>query len=342
MDVIIAGIGGGLWILPAAMLIDAALGDPEGFYHPVITLGKVISWVEKKIRRCFPGDESQHKETVVMYRKRLGGLVLVITTLFFVVFVLRGILTVSGRIGSWISTAVMLYFTYAGLAGKCLEVEALKVRDSLMKRDLTDARRLIGFLVGRDTDSLDEEGIVKATVETVAENTIDGVLAPVFYWLAGYLLGYPLEGLWLYKAVNTLDSMVGYQQEPYRDLGFVSAKLDDLANFVPARLGSGFMMTFGAGSLSGFRRSLPIFLRDRKAHKSPNAGHPEAVVAGILGIQLGGSHRYFGTMVEKPTIGDDSTPGKPEHITRSVGIMKRSMWFFALCLLPVAVLLLNR
>lgn len=318
---------GGLWILPAAMMIDGFLGDPEGFYHPVVTVGKIISLMENGIRK--------------LHIKRFGGLVLVITILFFVFFALRGLIEFSGRISPWLSTAVMIYFTYAGLAGKCLEVEALKVYDSLKRNGLSDARRKIGYLVGRETDRLDEEEIVKATVETVAENTIDGILAPVFYWFIGYLLGYPVEFLWLYKGINTLDSMVGYHQEPYRDIGYCPAKLDDLANFIPARLGSLFMIAFGGRSHGERQDGFRVFLRDRKAHKSPNAGHPEAVAAGILGIQLGGSNVYFGGVVEKPTIGDDRAQGKPEHILQALGIMRRSMWSFTMFLLMVTGFLMS-
>ena len=205
--------------------------------------------------------------------------------------------------------AVMVYYL---LAARSLRTESMKVYGELKKNDLQGARRAVSMIVGRDTKTLDREGVTKAAVETVAENASDGVIAPLFYTaLGGPVLGF------LYKAVNTMDSMVGYKNEKYLYFGRAAARLDDLANFIPARISALFMI--GAAFLLGMngRQAVKTYRRDRYKHKSPNSAHTEAVCAGALGIRLAGPASYFGKMVEKPYIGDALRPVEDEDIVRA-------------------------
>lgn len=300
-----------------ALLLDRIFGDPAGMPHPVIYIGKLISAVEKGIRKQG------------MVSLKVGGFILAIGVPLAVGLIIHGFLLLGNFLHPMIYWGVALYFLTTGLATQCLKEEAMKVYDQLKNKNLKEARLRLSYLVGRNTENLSEEEVIKATVETVSENTIDGVLAPLFYIFLGISLGLPLQLLWMYKAVNTLDSMVGYIQEPYKNIGFASAKLDDLVNLIPARLGSLLMLVFGAGSKEEFTHGLSTFRRDRLAHKSPNAGHPESVVAGILGIQLGGTQRYFGEVLEKPTMGISRRKAVLEHIPRTASIMYRAQYGFS-------------
>ncbi|MBS4535166.1 cobalamin biosynthesis protein CobD [Clostridium sp. D2Q-14] len=298
-------------LLLSAIILDYILGDPYSFPHPIIYVGKMIGFYEKQIRRN-------------MTNLKLGGFILLILSLVTVVLVIHGILIVAGLISNMIKSVLMVYFIYTLLAAKCLNLEAKKVYDEIIIGNVEKARIKISYLVGRDTSSLSLEEINRATIETVAENTIDGVLAPVFYVFLGFLVGYPLEIMFLYKTVNTLDSMVGYIQEPYKDIGFASAKLDDILNYIPARIGSIFMVI--AGGIMGYdiKNGFRILKRDRLNHKSPNCGYPESAIAGLLNIQLGGSNIYFGEQVYKPTLGDKSRTLKAEDILSTIKIMYMS------------------
>ena len=191
---------------------------------------------------------------------------------------------------------ILLYFC---ISSKGLKVEGLKVIKVLESGDIEGARKQLSYIVGRDTEALDEEGIIRAVIETVAENTSDGIIAPLLF---GALGGAPLA--MTYKAVNTCDSMFGYKNDKYIDFGLVSAKMDDLFNYIPARL-TGYLVIFAAFILGlDYKNSYRIYKRDRYNHTSPNSAHPESAVAGALGIRLGGANYYFGKIVEKPTIGD--------------------------------------
>lgn len=307
------GLGGGYWFLLILLgtIMDWIIGDPAYLPHPIILMGKVIAFLTAKMNRG-------------KYRK-LKGLVLLILVLGLTFIGVVGIQFLLYGLNFFLYSLFNLYVITLSLAAKTLAQEVLKVMAALMAGDLDQARIQVGYLVGRDTANLSETEIIRATIETTAENTIDGILAPIFYLLIGAFLGIPclnpLVLVMLYKAVNTLDSMVGYIQEPYRDFGMVSAKCDDLINFLPARIGSLFMLA--AGFFMGFsiEEGYRIFKRDRLNHKSPNSANPESVVAGLLGIQLGGTSQYFGKSLEKPTIGDNKCRIDPLDIKQTVSIM---------------------
>ncbi|WP_041693243.1 adenosylcobinamide-phosphate synthase CbiB [Peptoclostridium acidaminophilum] len=295
-----------------AVALDFLLGDPHSWPHPIIFIGRMIGRYEKLIRR----------QTWVSLR--LGGFFLAGLSVAMVAATVSLILHVAGLVSPWLEFGISAYLIYTSLAAKCLRDEAIKVYDSLKSSGIDESRRLLSYLVGRDTQSLDEKGVARAVVETVAENTIDGVLAPMLYLLLGFLFGFPVQAVFIYKTVNTLDSMVGYIQEPYREIGFASAKLDDLLNYMPARMGSVVMLLSGLLLGYDFKNGARILIRDRKNHKSPNCAYPEAAAAGLLGIRLGGTNTYFGQTLVKPTIGDAERDIEPEDIMRTCNIMYAS------------------
>jgi len=295
------------FILIIAILLDLLLGDPRWLPHPVVGIGRFISALEQRLRR-------------LVRHERLGGVLLLAsvvgTTCLLALFLLRGAYAINFYLGA----AVAAVLSWTCLAARSLHHESQLVADRLVAGDLPGARQYLARIVGRDTDNLDEPEIWRALVETVAENTSDGVIAPLFY----LMLGGPALGL-AYKAVNTLDSMVGYRNERYLRFGWASARFDDVANWLPARM-TGVLMTAAAPlmGLSG-RNALRIMLRDGRNHSSPNSGIPEAAAAGALGVRLGGANRYFGTIVEKPTIGDPSRNLSRESYRGAVRLMYGSM-----------------
>lgn len=302
----------GIIALGIAMAVDWIIGDPPWPVHPVILIGKLISGREKRIRKMFPD------------RLKAGGVLLAAEVLFWsfavpgLILFLAWTLDEVNGVFYWLAA---IWFGFRLLAAKSLYRESMKVCKALKQGDLNLARKEISMLVGRDTDKLDEEGIIRAAVETVAENTSDGVIAPMFY-LA--LFG-PLGGF-VYKAANTLDSMVGYKNERYIEFGRASAKLDDLLNFLPARL-TGVMMVAAAWLLGRFwpvyqwRPAWKIYKRDRKCHASPNSAQAEAACAGALGIRLGGDAWYFGTLHQKPGIGEETRKIEALDIKRAGVLM---------------------
>lgn len=296
-------------ILITSVILDFILGDPPNWPHPIRFIGIVIKKYEKVVRN------------VKWLDLKIGGFVLTASTIVTVLALSSLILYMAGLVYPFLRTALEIYLIYTLLAAKCLAVEAMKVYKVLESNDITKGRQLLSYLVGRDTSQLNKEDIVRGTAETVAENTIDGVLAPLFYLGIGFCFNIPVQIILLYKTINTLDSMVGYIQEPYTKIGFASAKLDDIANFVPARIGSVFMVL--AGALLGYKgkKGIQILARDRKNHKSPNCGYPESAVAGLLEVQLGGTNIYFGQRVYKPTIGDAHKSLEPVHIKDTIKIM---------------------
>ncbi|WP_242825059.1 adenosylcobinamide-phosphate synthase CbiB [Acetobacterium woodii] len=307
------GLGGGFWFLLIiiGVVIDWLIGDPTWMPHPIIAIGKTISFLNKKLNR------GKHRKA--------KGFLLLILVLSLTAAIVFGLQWLCYTISIYLYVLLNLYLIVTALAAKTLAVEVRKVMTALIGGDLKESRVQVGYLVGRDTSALSETEIIRATVETTAENTIDGVLAPIFYMLLGALLPVPWLNpvmlVMLYKAVNTLDSMVGYIQEPYRDFGYASAKFDDLVNLIPARIGSLFMLVAGLFLGYTYNEGCRVFKRDRHNHKSPNSAHPESVVAGLLGIQLGGTNQYFGEVLEKPTIGDAKTPLEILDIRETISIM---------------------
>ncbi|KAF0219335.1 MAG: adenosylcobinamide-phosphate [Geobacteraceae bacterium] len=278
------------YVLIAAISLDLLLGDPRWLPHPVVGIGRLISFLEKWLRRL-ARDE------------RTGGILLLLITAGLTWLAAFALLKVACAIHPYAGSAAGAYISYTCLAARSLHTESKKVADALARGDLEEARLWLSCIVGRDTAGLEEPEIWRALVETVAENTSDGVIAPLFY----LMLGGPALGL-AYKAVNTLDSMVGYKNDRYRRFGWASARFDDVVNFIPARI-TGLLMTLAAPLvwLSG-PNALQIMARDGRNHSSPNSGVPEAAVAGALGVKLGGTSSYFGVPVEKPTIGDPLKP----------------------------------
>ena len=288
----------GIMALIAGYILDLLLGDPEWLYHPVRLIGKLISRLEKRLR----AQSGNLRRSAVILTA-----VTVLATMAAAALVLS-LLSLWGRIPLF---AGMTLLNWMGIAVTCMAKEARGVEKAL-ERGLPDARKQVARIVGRDTQNLDEEEIVKATVETVAENTTDGVISPLFW----ALLGGPVL-LWGFKAANTLDSMVGYMDEKYRDIGWSSAKLDDVMNWLPARLTALLMIC--AAFLTGLdgKNALRIVRRDHANHTSPNCAWSEAAAAGALHIQLGGTHEYFGKPVVKPTIGDTDRPAEKTDVRKA-------------------------
>lgn len=297
--------------IPASLVlgyvIDRMIGDPYNFPHPVRYIGKLIKSIEKLIRKTCHSSRSL----------KLGGLFLFLATVGIAWAATWIIIEMAFKLNFYLGFAMQTLIIYTGIASKCLYDEGIKVYDSVKTGDIEKSRTQISYLVGRDTSQLSFDEIIRATVETVAENTVDGVVAPIFYAIIG---GAPL--MMAYKAVNTLDSMVGYKNEKYKDLGFFSAKIDDIFNFIPARISIvGFVYACLVKG-QNHRDCVKIAIRDRKNHKSPNCAYPEGAVAGALGVQLGGTNIYFGETVVKPVIGDKLRPIEGNDIVLACELMK--------------------
>ena len=302
--------------LAAGLVLDAVLGDPQGWPHIIRLCGRLIAALEKWL---YP-----------LPNKRLGGTLLTLFTAAVSVLVPLALLALLWCLSPWLYVAGESLLIWQLLAAKSLQVESRRVYDALAKNDLPGARRAVSMIVGRDTQCLDAAGVTRAAVETVAENTADGVAAPLFYIaLGGGVLGC------FYKAVNTLDSSVGYRSERYLDFGRFSARLDDVLNYLPARL-CAVVMIAGAG-LCGFsaRDARRIWRRDRRKHASPNSAQTESVMAGALGLRLAGDAWYFGVKHEKPYIGDDTRPIEPADILRSHKLLRVTVCLLALLALAV-------
>lgn len=281
-------------------ILDFILGDPHSLWHPVQGIGSLITGTEKVLRKVFPDKKRP---------LQIAGLLLVIFVVSVSVLLAGLLLWIAERIHPALGFGLSCILCWQMLAAKSLKTESMKVYTALEKEGLEAGRRAVSMIVGRDTKSLSEEGVIKAAVETVAENTSDGVTAPLFYMM----LAGPLGGVF-YKAINTMDSMIGYRNEKYRWLGTCAARLDDIANFIPARISALFMTA--AAFMLGFdgKSAWKIYRRDRHNHKSPNAAQTEAVMAGALRVQLAGDAWYFGELYKKPTIGDPIRPVRREDI----------------------------
>lgn len=304
--------------MAAGFLLDFLLGDPYWLPHPIRAIGSLIGWLEHKWNH--PEEKNSRKGTIMV--------LLVLAVTGSVTFLLWA---GAYRVHPLLGVVVESIMTYQILATKCLKTESMKVYDALQKQDLEAARKAVSMIVGRDTQSLDETGIAKAAIETVAENTSDGVIAPMLYTaIGGPVLGF------LYKAVNTMDSMVGYKSERYLYFGRTAARLDDAVNYMPARISAVLMVAacLLSGSDYNAKKAWRIYRRDRYQHASPNSAQTEAVCAGALGIRLAGSASYFGKLVEKPYIGDAERAVETEDIKRANHLLYLTAWISELlCLL---------
>lgn len=287
--------------LVAGYVLDLIIGDPHGMWHPICFIGNMISFFEKRLRK----GKSEKRDLA-------AGVLLVVLVTAISAAIPLVVLAVCYHIQFWLGFVLETYMCYTILATKSLKTESMKVAKALETEGLDAGRYAVSMIVGRDTQNLTETGVVKAAVETVAENTSDGILAPMFYMvIGGPVLGY------FYKAVNTMDSMVGYKNDKYLYFGRAAAKFDDVMNFLPSRI-SGILMVL-ASPMAGLdgKNAWKIFKRDRLCHASPNSAQTEAVMAGAMRVQLAGDAWYFGKKHEKPTIGDPIRPVEIADIARA-------------------------
>ena len=306
-------------------LLDWIFGDPQKLPHPICAVGKLVSLSEKLLRRIFPKTPRGLTAAGVLLWIIVCGVSFAVP--FFLLRWLRDV-------NFWLGFSVEALLCWTLFARKSLADAGVHVYSAL-DESLDAGRRAVAMYVGRDTGALDKEGVIKAAVETVAENTTDGVVSPMIFMLIG---GAPLG--FLYKAVNTLDSMVGYHNDKYEYLGKFSARMDDVFNFIPARLTAACMIA-GAGMLHlDNRNALRIYRRDRNGHKSPNAGQTESVCAGALHVQLGGDASYFGKTVKKAAFGDPDREINRGDILRSIDLMTAAS-VLALVLCAVIRLILD-
>lgn len=294
-------------------LLDLSFGDPRWLYHPIRLIGNLIAWAEKPFRAVFPKSEKGELTAGVFFAVFVVAVSTAVPAL---------VLFLAAKLSIWLAFALEVFWSFQILAAKSLKTESMRVYEALKEGELEKARKAVSMIVGRDTERLTEEGVAKAAVETVAENSSDGVVAPlIFLAVGGPVLGF------FYKSVNTLDSMVGYKNDRYLYFGRFSAKLDDVLNFIPARISGLLLVT--ASPLAGLdvKGAWRIFKRDRKNHASPNSAQTEAAAAGALGVQLAGDAWYFGKLYKKPTIGDALRPVGYEDIRRVNRLM-----YAAVCL----------
>lgn len=308
-------------------ILDLIFGDPQWLPHPVRFMGWMISKGESFLRKLLPGTPKG---------EFFGGMVLTILVTagsFAVPFTL---LYFAARLSPVLEVAISSIFCYQILATKCLKTESMRVYYQLKNGALPDARKYLSWIVGRDTQNLTEDGITRAAVETVAENTSDGVVAPLIFLVIG---GAPLG--FLYKAVNTLDSMIGYKNEKYLYFGRFAARLDDVMNFIPAIFSAYAMILASFLNRLDVTNALRIYKRDRRNHSSPNSARTEAVCAGALKVQLAGDAYYFGKLVKKPTIGDNIRNIQIDDIPRANRLMYTTAVISAVVLsLPRLIILI--
>ncbi len=289
--------------LLAAYLLDLILGDPPSWPHPVRWLGRLIVAWEAPLRRWCSSE-------------RLAGVLLTAGCVASAAGAAALLVWLATAGHPWLGFGMTVLLLYWAISVRDLADHAWAVYRPLQQGDLSAARQALSAIVGRETVQLDEAGVIRATVETIAENTVDGVLSPLFYAALG---GAPLA--WAFKAASTLDSMVGYTTPRYRQFGWAGARLDDLCNWLPARL-SGVFFALAARCLGmDWRRTWRIFCRDGRKHASPNAGWPEAAMSGALGLRLGGPNVYHGRLVEKPWLGDPLRPPEPADIPRALRLL---------------------
>ena len=303
------------YILIISFLFDTIIGDPRTKYHPVVLLGNLISFIEKSLLSM---------QDKVQTKKIKGGILVIVVLV--TVYLITDLIVMTLHNLNYISyiaiSGMMLSFT---ISPRSLAEAGVEIKKYLDNDELSQARKKVSWIVGRDTENLDKSEVSRATIETVAENIVDGVISPLIYFLIG---GIPLA--FVYRAVNTMDSMVGYKNDKYFDFGFIAAKTDDIFNYIPARI-TGILIVIVAFMLRfDYRNSFKMILRDAGKHPSPNSGISEAGVAGALNIRLGGLNYYFGKSSFRAYMGDEINPIKPEHIIKTNLIMYSSTIVFIL------------
>lgn len=310
-----------LWMVLAAILVDWVIGDPPWPKHPVILMGQLIRWLEA---RLYPTGAELDQERSPR-RERLRGAILTATTVVLSSGLMYALIAALYMVHPWAGRAANVWFISTTIAFKGLKDAALQVYRPLAEGNLAEARKWVGYIVGRDTAGLDEPEITRAAVETVAENTVDAAVSPLFFALLG---GAPLAIL--YRATNTLDSMVGYRNERYRDFGWASARLDDLLNLLPARL-TALLLVLAAWLTPGLsgKRALHSVRRFAALHPSPNSGYPESAVAGAMGVQLGGRNVYGGVISQRAEMGWALMPLGRSHIRSTVRLLYITGYFIA-------------
>lgn len=302
-------------LLISSYITDLVLGDPEWFPHPTRVMGKLINLLDKRLR----GKNTKWKERIKGVI--LNFIVVLISTCFAYLF-----LDFSRRLNPLLGFLAWIYLGYVVLSIKDLRVKAKAILNELENGSTVEARKQLSKIVSRDTEDLSKERIITASVESIAENTNDGIIAPLFY----LILGGPVLAI-VYKGINTLDSMVGYSDEKYIHFGWFSARMDDIANFIPARI-CGFLISLSSLIRgNGFKTSFKIMLRDGRKHPSPNSGISEAAMAGALGIRLGGASFYKGKEIIKPYIGEERKTLEPYFIDKALELSFIAS-FFMLCL----------
>ena len=311
------------WHFAAAYLLDLASGDPPWMPHPVRWIGRLITGVENLL----------YNDSAPPALMRVSGFALWAIVIAVVVCTARALISLSSFAGPIFGDLALIWLAYTTLATRSLHKESSRIADALRINDLALARTRLSLIVSRETAQLDEAAIVRALVETVSENISDAIIAPLFY-----LAIFGPVGALTYKAINTMDSMLGYKNERYRYFGSFAARADDIANLIPARI-SGWLVV-GASALMGmdWRSSARVMMRDASKMNSPNAGYPEAAAAGALGVQLGGTSFYFGQSVAKPLLGDPVQPLTLEAYSRMIRLMYLSSalaFFMATCFMLV-------
>jgi adenosylcobinamide-phosphate synthase len=295
--------------LAVACLLDAAVGDPRWFPHPVRWMGAVVTWCDRRV----------HQLLLSPTKQRISGVLLAVALPAGAYGAGALLIWFGSSIDPLWGSAVTVLLAWTTLAARDLIDHVVSVQRALQSVSLMEARAAVAKIVGRDTEEMAESDIVRATVETIAESTADGIVAPLFYLVLG---GAPLA--LAYKALSTLDSMIGHLDDQYRWFGWASARLDDVANFLPARI-TALLLVLSVGIVSrswpAMQRAWKILLRDGRQHPSPNSGRPEAAMAGALGVQLGGTNRYGGLLIERPYLGDPDQPLTRAHIGMALTLM---------------------
>ncbi|NLM52243.1 MAG: cobalamin biosynthesis protein CobD [Firmicutes bacterium] len=312
-------------IIILAFLIDALLGDPDWLPHPVVQMGRLIIWTEKRL----------YAKTKSDCRQIIAGFLLVCFVLLTTFALTWGVLFLCQRVHKIFGFVVAIILLSTTFAARGLQEAAERVLVPLKAGNLPAARQAVAMIVGRDTENMSTGEVVRATIETVAENTIDGVTAPLFYALLG---GVPLA--MLYKAINTMDSMLGYKNERYLYFGRVAAKLDDLANWLPARLTAPAMILAAFFLRYDAKAALQAMRRDSRLHASPNSGFAEATTAGALNIVLGGASSYFGRVSERPRLWPEGCPPQVLDIEKTIKLMRATSVIFLICGLAVRALII--